>query len=101
MEGSSELMVTAFSHSIAVGKLPVQLPDVPKGVRFDFTRYSPVEAMTALEYYHRCGFLKQALYDFLQQTCSMFDVQHVYWSSLEKTCLMFKAQNMSVGAFCS
>jgi len=52
MEGSSEMMVTAFSHSIAVGKLPVQLPDVPKGVRFDFTRYSPVEAMTALEYYH-------------------------------------------------
>jgi hypothetical protein len=91
MEGSSEMMVTAFSHSIAVGKLPVQLPDVPKGVRFDFTRYSPVEAMTALEYYHRYGFLKQALYDFLQQTCFMFDVQHVYRSSLERSCLMFKA----------
>ncbi|KAG0595047.1 hypothetical protein M758_UG134400 [Ceratodon purpureus] len=52
MTGSKEMMVTAFSHSNAVGKLPVHLPDVPKGVRFEFPRYSPVEASTALQYYH-------------------------------------------------
>lgn len=53
MAGSKEMMVTAFSHSNAVGKLPLHLPDVPKGVRFEFPRYSPVEANTALQYYHR------------------------------------------------
>lgn len=47
------MMVAAFSHSNAVGKLPLHLPDVPKGVRFDFPRYSPVEASSALQYYHR------------------------------------------------
>ncbi|CAM6020562.1 unnamed protein product [Sphagnum balticum] len=54
MEGSAEMMVTAFCHSNAVGKLPVQLPSVPKGVRFEYPRYSPVEASTALQYYHSC-----------------------------------------------
>ncbi len=54
MEGTAEMMVTAFCHSNAVGKLPMQLPGVPKGVRFDYPRYSPVEASTALQYYHRC-----------------------------------------------
>lgn len=49
------MMVAAFSHSNAVGKLPLHLPDVPKGVRFDFPRYSPVEASSALQYYHRYG----------------------------------------------
>lgn len=87
MEGSSEMMVTAFSHSIAVGKLPVQLPDVPKGVRFDFTRYSPVEAMTALEYYHRYGFLRELC----MTSCRTHSHVHVYWSSLEDTCLIHKA----------
>lgn len=52
MAGSKEMMVTAFSHSNAVGKLPLHLPEVPKGVRLDFPRYSPVEASTALQYYH-------------------------------------------------
>jgi len=47
------MMVTAFSHSNAVGKLPLHLPDVPKGVRYEFPRYLPVEASTALQYYHR------------------------------------------------
>jgi len=47
------MMVAAFSHSNAVGKLPLHLPDVPKGVRYEFPRYLPVEANTALQYYHR------------------------------------------------
>lgn len=47
------MMVTAFSHSNAVGKLPLQLPDIPKGARYNFARYSPVEANSALQYYHR------------------------------------------------
>lgn len=52
MKGSKEMMVTAFSHSNAVGKLPLQLPDIPKGARYNFARYSPVEANSALQYYH-------------------------------------------------
>ncbi|KAG6553608.1 hypothetical protein Mapa_004522 [Marchantia paleacea] len=51
MEGPI-MMATAFSQSLAVGKLPVQLPGVPKNVRFPIPRYTVEEATAAMTYYH-------------------------------------------------
>ncbi|KAL3701742.1 hypothetical protein R1sor_019764 [Riccia sorocarpa] len=51
MEGPL-MMATAFSSSLAVGKLPVQLPGVPKNVRFPIQRYNLEEATAAMMYYH-------------------------------------------------
>ncbi|KAL2649989.1 hypothetical protein R1flu_018117 [Riccia fluitans] len=51
MEGPL-MMATAFSGSLAVGKLPVQLPGVPKNVRFPIQRYNLEEAIAAMSYYH-------------------------------------------------
>ncbi|CAM6087044.1 unnamed protein product [Calypogeia fissa] len=51
MEGPL-MMATAFSHSSAVGRLPVHLPGVPKGVRFSIPRYNLEETRAVLKYYH-------------------------------------------------
>ncbi|KAF6152646.1 hypothetical protein GIB67_008083 [Kingdonia uniflora] len=48
-----DMMVGAFSHSTAVGKLRKYLPDVPLDVRVDFPRYSLAEAATVSHYYLR------------------------------------------------
>ncbi|KAL6500216.1 hypothetical protein OROHE_025582 [Orobanche hederae] len=48
-----DMMVGAFSHSTAVGKLRQDLPDVPTGARIFFPRYSLDEAHTVCHYYLR------------------------------------------------
>ncbi|CAM6093863.1 unnamed protein product [Calypogeia fissa] len=45
-------MATAFSHSSAVGRLPMHLPGVPEGVRFSIPRYNLEETRAVLKYYH-------------------------------------------------
>ncbi|KAK2982766.1 hypothetical protein RJ640_025182 [Escallonia rubra] len=47
------MMVGAFSHSTAVGKLRKELPDVPVDARIDFPRYNLDEAATVCHYYLR------------------------------------------------
>lgn len=47
------MMVGAFSHSTAVGKLRQDLPDVPADARINLPRYSLDEAATVSHYYLR------------------------------------------------
>ncbi|XP_043724071.1 28S ribosomal protein S29, mitochondrial [Telopea speciosissima] len=49
----NDMMVGAFSHSTAVGKLRKDLPDVPLDARVNFPRYSLDEAATVCHYYLR------------------------------------------------
>lgn len=51
-----DMMVGAFSHSTAVGKLRKDLPDVPVDARVVFPRYSLDEAETVCHYYLRYVF---------------------------------------------
>ncbi|KAG6607352.1 28S ribosomal protein S29, mitochondrial, partial [Cucurbita argyrosperma subsp. sororia] len=48
-----DMMVGAFSHSTAVGKLRQDLPDVPLGARVNFPRYNLDEAASVFHYYLR------------------------------------------------
>ena len=50
------MMVGAFSHSTAVGKLRQDLPDVPVDARVNFPRYSLDEAATVCHYYLRFAY---------------------------------------------
>lgn len=47
------MMVGAFSHSTAVGKLRKDLPDVPVDARYNLPRYSIDEAAAVCHYYLR------------------------------------------------
>ncbi|XP_057953324.1 uncharacterized protein LOC131147779 [Malania oleifera] len=49
----NDMMVGAFSHSTAVGKLRKDLPDVPIDARINFPRYSLDEAEAVCHYYLR------------------------------------------------
>ncbi|XP_042515537.1 28S ribosomal protein S29, mitochondrial [Macadamia integrifolia] len=49
----NDIMVGAFSHSTAVGKLRKDLPDVPLDARVNFPRYSLDEAASVCHYYLR------------------------------------------------
>ncbi|KAI5016553.1 uncharacterized protein LOC123431389 [Hordeum vulgare subsp. vulgare] len=49
----NDMMVGAFSHSTAVGKLRQELPDVPSDARLIFPRYTVDEAETVCHYYMR------------------------------------------------
>ncbi|CAI9761270.1 unnamed protein product [Fraxinus pennsylvanica] len=49
----NDMMVGAFSHSTAVGKLRQQLPDVPTDARINFPRYNLDEAASVCHYYLR------------------------------------------------
>ncbi|KAL8531241.1 hypothetical protein ACS0TY_008025 [Phlomoides rotata] len=49
----TDMMVGAFSHSTAVGKLRQELPDVPKDARIYLPRYSLDEASAVCYYYLR------------------------------------------------
>lgn len=49
----NDMMVGAFSHSTAVGKLRQHLPDVPEDARVNFPRYNLDEAATVSYYYLR------------------------------------------------
>lgn len=51
-----DMMVGAFSHSTAVGKLRKDLPDVPVDSRVMFPRYSLDEAETVCHYYLRYAY---------------------------------------------
>ncbi|KAL6595137.1 hypothetical protein ACP70R_048240 [Stipagrostis hirtigluma subsp. patula] len=46
-----DMMIGAFSHSTAVGKLRQELPDVPSDARVMFPRYTVEEAETVCHYY--------------------------------------------------
>ncbi|XP_052209139.1 uncharacterized protein LOC127812676 isoform X2 [Diospyros lotus] len=50
---NNDMMVGAFSHSTAVGKLRKDLPDVPTGARINFPRYNLNEAAAVCHYYLR------------------------------------------------
>ena len=52
-----DMMVGAFSHSTAVGKLRQDLPDVPLGARVNFPRYSLDEAASVFHYYLRYAYV--------------------------------------------
>ncbi|KAH9290798.1 hypothetical protein KI387_034915, partial [Taxus chinensis] len=47
----NDMMVAAYSHSTAVGKLRKHLPDTPVNVRYDFPRYDIDEAEAVINYY--------------------------------------------------
>lgn len=47
------MMVGAFSHSTAVGKLRKDLPGVPADARINFPRYSVDEVAVVCHYYLR------------------------------------------------
>ncbi|KAG9441161.1 hypothetical protein H6P81_017015 [Aristolochia fimbriata] len=49
----NDMMVGAFSHSTAVGKLRKDLPDVPLDARVNLSRYTLDEAATVSHYYLR------------------------------------------------
>ncbi|KAL2508165.1 mitochondrial 28S ribosomal protein S29-related [Forsythia ovata] len=49
----NDMMVGAFSHSTAVGKLRQELPDVPTDARINFPRYNLDEADSVCHYYLR------------------------------------------------
>lgn len=51
-----DMMVGAFSHSTAVGKLRQDLPDVPVDARVNFPRYSLDEAAAVCHYYLRFAY---------------------------------------------
>ncbi|EPS62487.1 hypothetical protein M569_12302, partial [Genlisea aurea] len=53
------MMVGAFSHSTAVGKLRLELPDVPLDSRINLPRYSFDEAAAVSRYYLRQRLVKQ------------------------------------------
>lgn len=48
-----DMMVGAFSHSTAVGKLRQELPDVPVDARVNLPRYTLDEAEAVFHYYLR------------------------------------------------
>jgi small subunit ribosomal protein S29 len=54
-----DMMIGAFSHSTAVGKLRQDLPDVPLGARVTFPRYNLDEAATVCHYYLRQKLIRQ------------------------------------------
>lgn len=56
-----DMMVGAFSHSTAVGKLRKDLPDVPVDARVMFPRYSLEEADTVCHYYLRYAYTVSVL----------------------------------------
>ncbi|KAJ0982743.1 hypothetical protein J5N97_010998 [Dioscorea zingiberensis] len=55
----SDMMIGAFSHSTAVGKLREELPDVPLDARVMFPRYNLDEAATVSHYYLRQKLIRQ------------------------------------------
>lgn len=59
-----DMMVGAFSHSTAVGKLRKDLPDVPLDARVNLPRYTLDEAGTVSHYYLRHGIIKDEFFLF-------------------------------------
>ncbi|GAV58653.1 DAP3 domain-containing protein [Cephalotus follicularis] len=57
-----DMMVGAFSHSTAVGKLRQDLPDVPFDARVNLTRYTVDEAATVCHYYLRQRLVRREVF---------------------------------------
>ncbi|KAF3454836.1 hypothetical protein FNV43_RR05284 [Rhamnella rubrinervis] len=57
-----DMMVGAFSHSTAVGKLRQELPDVPANARDYLPRYTLDEAETVFHYYLRQRLLRREVF---------------------------------------
>ncbi|CAN8312336.1 unnamed protein product [Cochlearia groenlandica] len=57
-----DMMVGAFSHSTAVGKLRKDLPDVPADARQEFARYSLEEAEAVCYYYLRQRLVRREVF---------------------------------------
>lgn len=57
-----DMMVGAFSHSTAVGKLRKDLPDVPDNARIDFPRYTLDEAAAVCHYYLRQRLIRREVF---------------------------------------
>lgn len=57
----NDMMIGAFSHSTAVGKLRKELPEVPTDARINFPRYDLEEADTVCHYYLRYVLLNSLL----------------------------------------
>ncbi|KAJ0257186.1 Mitochondrial 28S ribosomal protein S29-like protein [Hirschfeldia incana] len=57
-----DMMVGAFSHSTAVGKLRKDLPDVPADARQNFPRYSLDEAEAVCYYYLRQRLVRREVF---------------------------------------
>ncbi|XP_074279540.1 uncharacterized protein LOC141604887 [Silene latifolia] len=58
----NDMMVGAFSHSTAVGKLRKDLPGVPDGARVDFPRFSLDEAGVVCHYYARQRLIRREVF---------------------------------------
>lgn len=58
----NDMMVGAFSHSTAVGKLRKDLPDVPADARINFARYNLDEAATVCHYYLRQRLVRREVF---------------------------------------
>jgi small subunit ribosomal protein S29 len=58
-----DMMVGAFSHSTAVGKLRKDLPDVPVDARQQFPRYSLDEAEAVCYYYLRQRLVRREVFN--------------------------------------
>ncbi|GKV20742.1 hypothetical protein SLEP1_g30824 [Rubroshorea leprosula] len=57
-----DMMVGAFSHSTAVGKLRADLPEVPVDARVNFPRYTLDEAETVCYYYLRQRLVRREVF---------------------------------------
>uniref|UniRef100_A0A803LCX5 Small ribosomal subunit protein mS29 n=1 Tax=Chenopodium quinoa TaxID=63459 RepID=A0A803LCX5_CHEQI len=57
-----DMMVGAFSHSTAVGKLRKDLPGVPDNARIDFPRYTLDEAAAVCHYYVRQRLIRREVF---------------------------------------
>ncbi|GAB2272430.1 hypothetical protein Dimus_007256 [Dionaea muscipula] len=57
-----DMMIGAFSHSTAVGKLRKELPDVPVDARVDFPRYTLDEAAAVAHYYVRQRLIRREVF---------------------------------------
>ncbi|GAB2235093.1 hypothetical protein Droror1_Dr00004375 [Drosera rotundifolia] len=58
----NDMMIGAFSHSTAVGKLRKELPDVPLDARVDLPRYSLDEASAVAYYYLRQRLIRREVF---------------------------------------
>ncbi|GAB2214675.1 hypothetical protein Droror1_Dr00019035 [Drosera rotundifolia] len=58
----NDMMIGAFSHSTAVGKLRKELPDVPLDARIDVPRYTLDEAAAVAIYYARQRLIRREVF---------------------------------------
>jgi hypothetical protein len=85
-----DMMVGAFSHSTAVGKLRKDLPDVPADARVNLPRYTLDEAATVCHYYLRYAkdieMLARVVLLLIVLRCQSFNLLQTVVSSGSKNC---------------